>query len=109
MAFNFHYRLTDKAKADLDEIVSYIAVELGQKQAAAAFFDQVQDAVSQACAYPQSGALVDNEYLQIRTVRKKPVGNYILFYYPDMEAQTIYVLRVIYGRRNLEQILMNIQ
>ena len=105
MASEFGYKLTDKAEADLDGIVSYISVQLDNKQAAADFLDKLQAAVNEACAFPESGAPVDNEFLQYKTIRRKTVGSYIMYYFPDMKAETIYILRIIYGRRNLDEIL----
>lgn len=38
-------------------------------------------------------------------VRKKTVGNYILYYLPDAVKQIIFVLRIVYGKRNMDEIL----
>lgn len=105
MACEFGYRLTGKAEADLDSILSYMAVQLANPQAAAAFLEKLQDAISEACSFPESGSLVDNEFLPCKTIRKKQVGNYILYYVPDEKTETIYILRILYGRRNLDEIL----
>lgn len=105
MAFEFGYNLTGKAVADLDGIVSYIAVQLDNRRAAADFLDKLQAAINEACAFPESGAPVENEFLPYKTIRKKTSGSYIMYYFPDMKAGTIYILRIIYGRRNLDEIL----
>ena len=105
MACEFGYRLTGKAEADLGNILSYMAVQLANSQAAAAFLDKLQDAISEACLFPESGSPVDNEFLPCKTIRKKQVGNNILYYFPDEKAETIYILRILYGRRNLDEIL----
>ena len=82
-----------------------MAVQLANSQAAAAFLDKLQDAISEACLSPESGSPVDNEFLPCKTIRKKQVGNCILYYFSDEKAETIYVLRILYGRRNLDEIL----
>ena len=105
MASEFVYKLTDKAEADLDGIVSYISVQLANRQAAADFLDKLQAAINEASAFQESGAPVDNEFLPYKTIRRKTVGSYIMYYFPDMKAETIYILRIIYGRRNLDEIL----
>ena len=46
-----------------------------------------------------------NEFLQIENVRKKLVGNYIMYYLLDIEENIIYILRIVYGKRNLDEIL----
>ena len=105
MASEFVYKLTDKAEADLDGIVSYISVQLANRQAAADFLDKLQAAINEACAFPESGVPAENEFLPYKAIRKKTISSYIMYYFPDMQAETIYILRIIYGRRNLDEIL----
>lgn len=105
MESKFGYQLTKAADADLDEIVSYIAVELSNPKAASDFVDKLQDAIEEARSFPQSGLSVVNEFLADKEVRKKLVGNYIMYYLPDYARETIYILRIILGRRNMDEIL----
>ena len=104
MDSEFGYKLTQKADADVDNIVSYIAMELANPKAASDFLDKLNDAIEEAREFPESGSLVINEYLPVTNVRKKYVGNYIMFYLPDFSTKTIYVLRIIYGKRNIKEI-----
>ena len=105
MASKFRYRLTKRAESDLDGIVSYIAVELTNPQAASDFVDKLQDNIEEAIVFPESGSLVDNEFLQVENARKKLVGNYIMYYLPDTEEKVIYILRIVYCKRNMDEIL----
>ncbi len=105
MASKFGYRLSKRAEADLDGIVSCIAVELTNLQAASDFIDKLQDNIEEARNFPESGSLVHNEFLQVENVRKKLVGNYIMYYLPDTEEKLIYILRIVYGKRNMDEIL----
>ena len=105
MESEFRYRLTQRAEVDLDEIVSYIAVELANPQAASDFIDKLQDSIEEARSFPESGSLVQNDFLQMENVRKKLVGNYIMYYLPDMDEKIIYILRIAYGKRNMDDIL----
>ncbi len=105
MASKFGYRLTKRAESDLDGIVSYIAAELANPKAASDFVDKLQDNIEEARSFPESGSLVNNEFLQIENVRKKLVGNYIMYYLPNEEEKVIYILRIVYGKRNMDEIL----
>lgn len=105
MVSKFGYRLTKRAESDLDGIVSYIAVFLANPPAASDFVDKLQDNIEEARAFPESGSLVHNEFLQLESVRKKMVGNYIMYYLPDMGEEIIYVLRIVYRKRNMDEIL----
>lgn len=65
----------------------------------------MQDTIEEARAFPESGSLVDNEFLQIENVRKKLVVNYIKYYLLDIGENIIYILRIVYGKRNMDEIL----
>lgn len=105
---DFGYKLTAKAEADLDEIVFYIAAELDNQRAAADFLQKLQDAINDIRSFPESGTLVVNEFLPYKAIRKKQVGNYIMYYLSNQKENMIYILRVIYSRRNLDEILREI-
>ena len=104
MASKFGYQLTKRAESDLDGIVSYIAVELENPQAASDFVDKLKDNIDEARAFPESGSLVDNEFLQVENLRKKLIGNYIMHYLPDIREKIIYILRIVYGKQNITEI-----
>lgn len=108
MGSEWGYRLTKKAEADLDGIVRYISVELANPQAASDFVDKLQAAIEEARSFPESGPPVSNEYLPVEGVRKKLVGSYILFYLPDHREKMILVLRLVYGKRSMDEILRQI-
>lgn len=105
MASKFGYRLTQKAESDLDGIVSYIAIELSNPQAASDFVDKLQDNIEVAGNFPESGTLVYNEFLQVENVRKKLVGHYTMYYLPDAAEKIIYILRIVYSKRNMDEII----
>ncbi|WP_353885856.1 type II toxin-antitoxin system RelE/ParE family toxin [uncultured Holdemanella sp.] len=78
-----------------------MTVDLANPQAASDFVDKLQDIIEEARAFPESCSLVDNEFLYI----KKLVGNYIMYYLLDIGENIIYILRIVYGKRNLDEIL----
>lgn len=104
MASKFRYRLTKRAESDLDGIVSYIAIDLANPQAASDFVDKLQDNIEEARVFPESGSLVDNEFLQVENLRKKLIGNYIMYYLPDTAENIILILRIVYGKQNITDI-----
>ncbi len=100
----FDYRFTDAAKADLDEILSYISTELDNPTAALSFFDSFETTISQLVEFPKSGSIVENEFLATENIRKVPIGNYSLYYSPDSIQSTIVIIRIIYAKRSPEWI-----
>ena len=99
----YSYELTYRAEKDLKEIISYIAHTLGDKTAAARFLDRFEKAVLEACDFPESGETVTNEFLPKGDFRKKLVGEYVCIYTPDDEKKIIYILGIIYGRRDMNE------
>ena len=105
MASKYQYRLSQKAADDLDGIVSYIASELSNPQAAADFLSRLGKVIDEIRSFPESGSYVNNEFLSNTKLRKKPVGSYLLYYLSVPETETVYIVRIVYGKRNMEEIL----
>ena len=108
MTSNYQYNFTKKAETDLDEILSYISIELSNPDAAASFLKHLLAVIASICSVPKIGRIVDNEFLPNREIRKSLVGNYVLYYLPDIKEKRIYVLRILYGRRNLDELVRDI-
>lgn len=105
MESKWEYQLTQKANDDLDDIVSYIAVELANPKAASDFLDKLKGAIEEARSFPESGSFIINEFVPSMEIRKKLIGNYIMYYLPDFTKKQNLVLRIVYGRRNTDEIL----
>ena len=105
MASKYQYRLSQKAADDLDGIVSYIASELSNPQAAADFLSRLEKVIDEIRSFPERGAPVNNEFLSNTKLRKKTVGSYLLYYLSVPETETVYIVRIVYGKRNMEEIL----
>ena len=105
MAYNFSYRFTEKAEQDLDEILRYISVDLVNPTAAQNLGRKVFEKIDMVRVYPESGAPVDNEFLADKTVRKLSVDNYVIYYKAHYEEKIISIIRIVYGKRNLDEIL----
>ena len=108
MSSNYQYHFTKKAETDLDEILSYISIELSNPDAAASFLKDLQTVLTSICSVPKIGRIVENEFLPDKEIRKSLVGNYVLYYLPDTEEKSIYILRILYGRRNLDELVREI-
>lgn len=101
----YKYQFTRNAQNDLDEIVGYMAVELANRTAAVNFVDKLQECIDEACLFPESGAMVVNDFLPDIGVRRKIIDNYIMYYLPNFTEQTVTVLRIIYGKRSIDEII----
>lgn len=105
MDCEFRYRLTQNAERDIDEILSYLTGSLSNPQAAANFMEHLQQTIDEACHFPKSGTPVENEFLPSFSLRKKFIGHYVLYYLPENDEKTLYIVRVLYGKRDPDEIL----
>ena len=108
MAFDYSYRFTEKAVQDLDEILRYISVDLDNPIAAKKLGKKIFEKIDGARCFPEAGALVDNEYLADKAVRKMLADNYVIYYKAQHDEKMISVIRIVYGKRNLDEILRQI-
>ena len=92
MDCEYHFALTQRAKQDVRQNVGYIRNELDK-------------CIERLCIFPESGKLVFDEYLPGIHVRRKIVGKYILFYQVLKEEKVIRILRIVYGRRDMDEVL----
>ncbi len=99
----YKYRITYAAEDDLEGILDYIANKLCNVTAAREFYAQFVDSIKIVCDFPQSGMLLDNSIIKEDSIRKVFVGQYIAYYkFVDKE---IIVLRVVYGKSALDEII----
>ncbi len=52
--------------------------------------------------------LVENEFLQNKNIRRVVADNYIIYYLTDEAQREIIIVRIVYGKRNLEEIYLEI-
>ena len=105
MESKYSYRFTKKAEQDLDEILNYISVDLVNPAAAQNLGRKIFEKIDMIRMFSASGAPVDNEFLADKTVRKLSVDNYVIYYKTYYEEKVISIIRIVYGKRNLDEIL----
>lgn len=71
MEFKFKFLLTQKANSDLDDIIKYISIELANPTAATDFIVKLRASIEEIQAFPESGAILDNDFLPNLNIRKK--------------------------------------
>lgn len=104
----YNYVFTEKAAGDLDATMKYISDDLSNPSAAKNFFEKLFSIIDKIREYPKAGMVVDNEYLPDVTIRKMPLDNYIIYYKEDEKAEQIVIVRIVYGKRNLAEIMKTV-
>ncbi len=105
----YKYIFTSKAKDDLEDIFDYIAIELKNIIAARNLMKEVEKEINSICAFPEICPVVSNIYVRNLGVRKKVIKNFIMYYLPDENTKTNIIVRIVYSRRNMDEVLKNIE
>ncbi len=100
---NWEIEFTDQAKRDLRDIIDYITFELREPQIAVNTARQITNEILSLNQMPMRYRLYDEEPWQSRGLRYFSVKNYLIFYYPDEKRNTVFVVRVIYGGRDISR------
>lgn len=98
----FEIILTEQAEMDLREIYEYISFELQAPLNAEKQLSVFEHHLSNLADFPEGHRLYDQEPWKSRGLRMLPMGNYLAFYLPNNEQQTITVIRIMDGGRDIE-------
>ncbi|GAA0605709.1 type II toxin-antitoxin system RelE/ParE family toxin [Virgibacillus siamensis] len=96
----YHLVITEPAETDLKEIADYIAKELLEPTVAKQLIAKISESIFELERIPKRHALVDDERLASQGIRKLLVDNYIVFYMASEKDTSVYIIRILYGRRN---------
>lgn len=92
-----------EAISDLQQTKVYIAEELCNEQAAINAIAGIMDRIRELAAFPEIGASLSSVIDFETDYRFLICGNYTAFY--RFENQNVYIVRVLYGRRDFMRIL----
>lgn len=101
----YSVEITVQAERDLRGIYEYIANELQSPQAAAAQFSRLEENICALDQMPDRYRRYDREPWPGRGWRILPVDHYCVFYMPDHDRKVVYITRVLYGGRDIENVL----
>ena len=96
----FKVRVGTRAQKRAGDVFVYIAHDLNSPRAAQRLFASYQAALASLSTFPRNNAL----HLQLSAVlgteiRKRRLGNYLLLFFIDDNAQAVYVFSLIHGRQ----------
>ena len=103
----YSIEISESAKADIKEILSYIKDFLHNPKAASNLADLLTQEISSLAQFPFSGTPVQDRFLVNYGFRFLLVNNFKVFYIaldrPD--SKQVRIIRVLYARRDYEKIL----
>lgn len=94
---------TAGAKRDLQNIFRYISEELLAPENAAGQTDRIMAAIRKLDTMPDRNRLYEEEPWHSRGLRFFPVNNYLVFYKTNDEAETVYIVRIMYRGRDVHK------
>ncbi len=100
---NYEIRMTTQAQNDLCGIFEYIAFTLLSPQNASGQLDRLEESIDSLEQMPERFRLYDKEPWHSRNLHIMPVGHYLVFYIPNCEEETVTIVRVMYGGRDIDQ------
>ena len=92
--------ITPDAEADLRQIRDYIAYGIDARKIALAQVRAIRQAMEGLRTFPARNRLMDEEPWKSRGIRRLLVRNYFIYYRIDEGAGRVYVLNVIFARRD---------
>jgi len=97
--------LSAEAVKDINGIYEYIAVTLGEKEIAVNMINLIEKNILSLDEMPGRYKLYDNEPWKSRGVHVMKVKKYLVFFVVDDNEKAVSIFRVIYGSREIENIL----
>jgi len=98
---------TEDARQDLQSIYDYIADVLLVPEAAEKQANRIMDAVDSLDHMPLRFRLYGREPWRSKGLRVMPVDRYLVFYLPVRARNTVAIIRIMYGGRDIEKHLNN--
>ncbi len=93
------------AESDLLGILTYISETLKEPEIAKRIYFSIKKEVMTLGQMPYRHAVVQEEPYATIGVRRFPVENYTAFYVVDEEGKTVHIFRILYNRREWQNIL----
>lgn len=93
---NYTVNLSSRADKDIRAIYEYIAFSLMSPENADAVLSRFEERINNLDRMPKRFSVYKND------IRCMPVDNYLVFYSVEDDAKTVSVLRVMYGKRDID-------
>ena len=103
----YKIEITQEAEKDFENIFTYISETLCNKQAALRMISLLDKNIRSLTDMPNSYPKVKDMYLKKMGLRFITVKNYIVFYTVEDEERKVYIVRILYGKRNWVKILQD--
>ena len=101
----YNIKLTEEARSDLDDAVTYITERLSNKAEAESLIMEFTEKLQLLVTSPEVYTLCENPRLRKNAYRRFVIGNYIVFYKISEVDKIVYIIRIVYEKRDYLKIL----
>ncbi len=101
----YDLKISELAHKDLDNIISYIAINLASPIAATTFLNEVEKCYNHLQNTPYMYPKCQNNGLRKEGYRKVSIKNYVLVYKVIKKEKTVNILRFFYGAQNYLELI----
>ncbi|MCM1113305.1 MAG: type II toxin-antitoxin system RelE/ParE family toxin [Muribaculum sp.] len=101
MSWDIEY--TAQARQDLRDIYEYIALELLAAETATGQTRRIMKMIRSLEEMPMRHQLYEEEPWHSRGIRVLPVDNYLILYLPEESQNTVNIVRIMYGGRDIQK------
>lgn len=98
-------KISTQASEDIKDIYEYIADVLCENETALNILNLFEENILSLSEMPGRYRIYESEPWQSRGVHVMSVKKYLIFYVINEEEKTVNVFRVIYGSRDIENVL----
>lgn len=96
----YEVKLTAQAIGQIEETARYISEVLAEAETARRWLDDLQREIGKLDSLPSRFPLTEEEPWHARGIRKFPFKNFLVYYLIDEEEKAVWIIAVIYGRRD---------
>ena len=102
---SYNVVITEAAQHDMLDIFDYIAFELREPESASCLLSKIRIKVKSLDEFPNRNNTISVSKYEVQKIRWCPLENYVIFYQISEFQNQVYVIRVLYKKRNWEHLL----
>ena len=102
MSKKYEVVFATNALRDLNDIFYYISHSLKETQTANRMRKSLEDAAQSLNVFPERYPVFEREPWKSQNIRKLSVKRYIILYRVQHRNQTVEILRIVYGGRDID-------
>jgi len=102
--------MTDDADENIEQLGDYIAYDLHSPDVAQAYVEKILGEIKERLSYlPERFILAYDEPDHSRQIRRMQIDNHFAYYRIDEDAAVVYVLNIVYNRRDQLRLLQQMK